>query len=393
VIRQIHSNGVHSDACTGPMTKLRRLRVVIIQEHLPHYRVAFYDKLRVILAATNIDCILTYDPNTASNLVQGRCDWAMPIPLKWLGSIGWQPALKMTKGADLIVIQQESKYLLNYLLWFHRLLGGCRLALWGHGRNMQARNPHSWSEKVKRYISRRVDWWFAYNETSAAVVRELGFPKDRITLVNNSIDTKAISAARRTLSTEAIARAKAGLGIESENVAIYTGGLYEEKRIPFLMEAAVKIRAQLPDFHLIIIGGGPLAKQVQNAADFKSWIHYLGPMNDEQKIPYWAIAKVSLLPGLVGLGVLDSFALGVPLITTDYPYHSPEIEYLRDDVNGVVVHDWTSIDAYAKSVVDLLQDKDKLARLIAEGDRAAQFYTIDNMAANFANGILNAVRT
>jgi glycosyltransferase involved in cell wall biosynthesis len=383
---------MHSDACTGPTTKLRRLRVVIIQEHLPHYRVAFYDKLRVILSATNIDCILTYDPNTANNLIKGSCDWAIPIPLKWLGSIGWQPALKMTKGADLIVMQQESKYLLNYLLWFHRLLGGRKLALWGHGRNMQARNPHSWSEKVKRYISRRVDWWFAYNETSAAVVRELGFPKDRITLVNNSIDTKAISAARRTLSTEAIARAKAGLGIESENVAIYTGGLYEEKRIPFLLEAAIKIRAQLPDFHLIIIGGGPLAKQVQNAADSNSWIHYLGPMNDEQKVPYWAISKVSLMPGLVGLGVLDSFALGVPLITTAYPYHSPEIQYLTDGLNGIIVGDWESVDVYADTIVTLLTHDDLRESMAAEGRKAAGLYTIENMAINFANGIFKALQ-
>lgn len=392
MFRHFHSNAAHSDACTGPTTNLRRSRVVIIQEHLPHYRVAFYNQLHSILASHNVDCVLVYDPNTASNLIKGHCDWANPIPVKWFGPIGWQPALSMTKNADLVVVQQESKYLLNYLLLLNRLLSRAKLAFWGHGRNMQARNTKSWPERVKRFISTRVDWWFAYNETSAAVVRDLGFPKDRITLVNNSIDTKAIAAARCSLSLRAIESAKASLGIESSNVAIFTGGLYDEKRIPFLLEAAAKVRAQLPDFHLIIIGGGPLANLVQNTADSSPWIHYLGPMNDEEKIPYWAMAKVSLLPGLVGLGVLDSLALGVPLITTAYPFHSPEIEYLHEGVNGVIVHEWTNIDAYARAVVDLLRDKARLAHMIAEGDRAIQFYTIENMAANFSNGILKALQ-
>jgi L-malate glycosyltransferase len=35
-----------------------------------------------------------------------------------------------------------------------------------------------------------------------------------------------------------------------------------------------------------------------------------------------------LMPGLVGLAVLDAFADGIPRVTTVIEYHSPEIEYL-----------------------------------------------------------------
>lgn len=376
------------------MIKARRdgRSVLIVQEHLPHYRVPFFEKLRSTLNGLGISLQLIYSEAVVSRLLPGKLPWARPVTTIHCGGLVYQHVMPFAAGADMVIVPQEVKYVSLAYLFARRATGSIKLAFWGHGRNMQARNRHSWPERVKRHVSTQVDWWFAYNETSAAVVRDLGFPKDRITLVNNSIDTKAMSVARRALSTETIASAKASLGIDSENVAIFTGGLYEEKRIPFLLEAAAKIRAQLPDFYLLIIGSGPLAKQVQNAADSCPWIHYLGPMNDEEKIPYWAMAKVSLLPGLVGLGVLDSFALGVPLITTNYPYHSPEIEYLRDDIDGVIVHDWTNVDAYAKSVVDLLKDKNKLARLITEGDRAAQFYTIENMAENFVNGIIKALQ-
>jgi glycosyltransferase involved in cell wall biosynthesis len=368
-------------------------RVVIIQEHLPHYRVPFYNCLRSLLNNHNIDYILVYDPNTASNLIPGQVEWAVPVPIKWLGSLGLQPIMGSTKGVDLVVIQQEVKYLLNFALLIRRIFGGPKIAFWGHGRNMQARNHNSPAEKIKRLISTRVDWWFAYNERSAAVVKHLGFPEERITLVQNAIDTRSLIETRNRLSPEKIESTKAYLGIHSSDIAVYTGGLYEEKRLPFLLEAAAKIRAKLPDFHLIIIGGGPQKDLVAQAARDNGWIHYLGPKNDTDKLPFWAISKVSLMPGLVGLGVLDSFALGVPLIATAYPYHSPEIEYLRDGINGIIVNDWESSDAYANAVVHLLQNDRERESMASEGRKAAEFYTIENMAENFTQGILAALRS
>jgi glycosyltransferase involved in cell wall biosynthesis len=366
--------------------------VLIAPGHIPHYRNRFYELLTQNAAAAGIRLKIAAARAVPANILPGIVPGLIDAPMRKLGPLTWQNTLTPSAGCDLVIAQQEAKYVSNYLLQAKRLFSPQKFAFWGHGKNFQSKSSRTIAETIKRQTALRCDWWFAYNAASAAVVKELGFPEERITLVNNSIDTNALIAAHKALSPEAIESAKASLGIDSSNVAIYTGGLYEEKRIPFLLQAAAKVREQLPDFHLIIIGGGSLSKLVQNAADANSWIHYLGPMNDNEKIPYWAMAKVSLLPGLVGLGVLDSFALGVPLITTDYPYHSPEIEYLHNGVNGVIVRDWENIDAYARAVVDLLRDKDRLARMIDEGDRAARFYTIENMAANFASGIQKALQ-
>jgi glycosyltransferase involved in cell wall biosynthesis len=365
--------------------------VLIAPGVIAHYRTRFYELLSKHADEAGIRLRVVASRVLPTNMLPGYASSLVDAPLYSLGPFALQNTLTPSAGCDLVIAQQEAKFVANYALQIKRLFSSQKFAFWGHGKNFQSKCTHSLGETVKRYTALRCDWWFAYNAASASAVKELGFPEDRITLVNNAIDTEGLIATRRALSTESIERAKAGLGINSSNVAIFTGGLYDEKRIPFLLEAAVKVRSQLPDFHLIIIGNGPLAHSVQKAADSCPWIHYLGPMNDEEKISYWAMAKISLLPGLVGLGILDSFALGVPLITTAYPYHSPEIEYLRDGINGVIVHDWTSIDAYASAIVDLLQDKGKLASLIAEGERAAQFYTIENMATNFANGILKAL--
>ena len=95
------------------------------------------------------------------------------------------------------------------------------------------------------------------------------------------------------------------------------------------------------------------------------------------------------MPGLVGLGILDSFALAVPLVTTDIPIHSPEIEYLENHVNGVMTrHD---VNEYANVVVSLLADEHKYQLLKSAALLSSEKYSVEDMVENFIQGILSAI--
>ena len=94
------------------------------------------------------------------------------------------------------------------------------------------------------------------------------------------------------------------------------------------------------------------------------------------------------MPGLVGLGVLDSFAYGTPMVTTDVPYHSPEIDYLKDGVNGIIVNEAEDVDAYADAVARILTDEVWRTHLQAGAVEALQTYTIEAMAQRFADGVM-----
>ena len=89
---------------------------------------------------------------------------------------------------------------MNYLLIAGQLLGLRRFAFWGHGRNFQAANPDSLSEKIKRWVVRIPHWWFVYTEGAAKYVQALGYPRDRVTVVYNAIDTKGLIEHRREMT-------------------------------------------------------------------------------------------------------------------------------------------------------------------------------------------------
>lgn len=365
---------------------------LIIQEHMPAFRVGFYEILREKLAAEGVRLDLIYAPNQRNTFVTAEVDWAIRVPILWIGGkIGWQPVLRYCRGRDLVVVQQETKYLVNPVLQLWSKFGGPKVAYWGHGKNFQTSDTTSLEGRVKAWLSRRVDWWFAYNRLSGDAVRDLGFSNKQITEVMNAIDTTLIRKTMAETSPDSLRAHKARLGIESEHVAVYTGGLYKAKRIDFLIDSAVKIREQLADFHLIVIGHGPDAGLVEAAAASHPWIHAVGPKNDREKVPYWMISKLLLIPGLVGLVIVDALALGVPLVTTDYPFHSPEIDYLRSGQNGLLVHCGEDAKAYAHAVCALLKDEPTRLGLAETAKSDGGLYSFEAMATNFAEGVMRCL--
>lgn len=326
-----------------------------------------------------------------SHMMGAALDWATTVRHQMLGPFLWHMLGRHCRDADLIIAQQEVKYLRCHMLLLKSRIWGPKFAYWGHGRNFQARNPNSVAEKVKKFLSRRVDWWFAYNDLSARVVESYGYPTSRITSILNTIDINPLIEARRNLRKSDLSSLRQELNLKSENIGIYTGGLYSIKRVGFLLESVQKIREQITDFELIVIGDGCDRMLVEEAATKHSWIHYVGVKKSTEKVPYWALSKVLLMPGGVGLVITDSFALGVPMITTDTTLHGPEIEYLKNGENGMLVECGDSPAAYSDAVVRLLKDTGRLNKMRLQALESAKYYTIEVMAERFCKGVIQAL--
>jgi glycosyltransferase involved in cell wall biosynthesis len=385
-------------AATIPTSSTGRPVVTVVYRWLPYYRIPFYEAFRKELDQRGVTLRLIYGQPTAEEATKqdtGSISWGHAIESRVIAvgarSLLWQPCASLVKGSDLVIVEQASKLLLNYVLLARQWLGGPKVALWGHGRNFQQHGASRLGEAVKRVVSRWPHWWFAYTEGSAEIVRGLPYPADRITVVQNAIDTSALRQRRVSVDDEVLSALRSRWGIRSQNVAIYSGGLYAEKRVRFLLDAAHALRRRVPDFELIVLGAGPDQRLVEEAASENTWIHYPGPCFGSEKAAYFGLSRVMLMPGLVGLAVVDAFALEVPLVTVDLPYHSPEIAYLHHGENGLKLPAETDPEGYAGAVADLLADGVRLERLRAGCRSAAKVYTLEAMVDRFADGVVEAL--
>ena len=299
----------------------------------------------------------------------------------------WQHVHAHLRDADLVVLSQENSLLSNYPLLFAGR-SSRRVAFWGHGANFQRRSAARLSEALRRWTAQSVDWWFGDTVLSVDAVVEAGFPRERITQLDNAADTLTLRDECASISEEEVNAARTALGLGSGFTAVALGSLYPERRIDFLLEACDQLVRTAPDFQLIVIGAGPEAGKVERAATTRPWCRYLGPQVGRPKALYLAMADVMLNPGVVGLGILDAFASVSPLITTACPGHGPEIAYLEED-NGVMTAD--DVPSFVEACLRLRADSSALERLRDGCRSGAARYTLERTVGNFADGIRAAL--
>ena len=229
------------------------------------------------------------------------------------------------------------------------------------------------------------DWYFGYTSGIVPYLTQHGVSADRITAVQNAVDTSELRKSLESISDDEVARAKAELRVADAPTGIYCGILEPTKHVPFLIEAARLVRRQIPNFQLLIVGSGPDRAWVEEVAGANPWIHYLGQKFGREKALALRMADIFVLPGRVGLAVLDSFAAGLPLFTTDLTIHGPEASYLVDGENGrKTAH---HLQTYADAVVETLSSPSLLEQLRQTAAATASQYTIEAMAENFRRGI------
>ncbi len=369
--------------------------VLIVQEMVKHYREPFYKQLHERLAARGIEVRVAYgEPRLAHSkmrdMVQLPDNMGVKVPTKWLLNerLVYQRIGSHVANADLVIVEQAVKYVWNVPLTLASMLGLKRVAQWGHGWNRV--NGDGAVEWLKRKAIKRCDWWFAYTPGTADFVIANGMPADKVTVTWNALDTKPLQAAVDGVSEGEIAALRTEFGIPATaKVGIYAGGLYALKRLPALLDAAMRIKAEVADFHLLILGDGADGKLVRARAADTDWMHVLGPTFDTRRAICLRTADIFLCPGVLGLAVLDAFVGRMPILTMDIVGHGPEEEYLEDGINGLRTGD--TAEAFGQAAADLLNDPARLAAMKAAAANAAGEYTIERMVDRFEEGVLLAL--
>jgi len=356
-------------------------RVVFIQKFVPHYRLPLFESLRDQLKKNNIEFILIYgspDPYEGSKIKMSYPEWGIKVDSKIFKFFGrylyWQGAIHKVRKGDIVIAEQAAKLLDNYILYFMQQFGYIKFCYFGHGKNFQNKYEIPISRFIKKLMLKRISCWFSYTNMSTDALLEQGVSVDKIQTVNNTLQKT------NTLTEKDVTRI--------DHKLVYIGGLYNDKRIEFLLESAELIYQSCKGIELHIIGSGPLADLVRSFATTNTWCKYYGSAYGEDRDRLLFSSSAILMPGLVGLVAVDSFHYACPIITTNCGQHSPEYCYLENNTNSLILDDEGNPASYANLVLEFLNDQ-TLRSSVRQGSRnSADEYTIDDTASNFVKGIM-----
>lgn len=385
---------------TKAMQEIKKVPVVVLfQYRMFHYRKELLALLRDKLAVAGVKLELVYGQPYKHEILKNdvtTIDWGHQVhnwylPIREKKDLCWQPLPKAVKIPDMVIFMQENRLLANYYWIMQSMIGRTRTAFWGHGRDFQSKAPGGLRERWKKANIRSVDWWFAYTSMTLDVLEENGFPADHTTLLNNSIDTTGFQREAAMVPEQELATLRAQLGIaDGAPVGLFCGSLYPDKKPEFMIAAADLIYQNQRDFHFVVIGDGQSAPVMREAALSRPWMHCVGVKHGRDKAALFKLAAFVINPGLVGLHVLDAFALSLPMLTTSTALHSPEIAYLEHGKTGFITEEEPR--AFADSALTLIGDPGYAATVRDNCYQASLNYSIDRMATRFTEGIVRCLQ-
>jgi hypothetical protein len=183
--------------------------------------------------------------------------------------------------------------------------------------------------------------------------------------------------------SQAQGQVKSSIG--HQDTAIYIGSTDSSKKIDFLLDACQLVHNETPSFKLRFFTSSPMSDQLSRRIARMPFVENCGKADNESFGDIASTGHFILCPGRVGLIAVDSMHLVLPIITTSWKYHAPEMEYL--EVGKDILVSQESVLEYSRLILNIVSGKIQLNSFRKSLVDKSYIYTIENMVSNFHNGV------
>lgn len=268
-----------------------------------------------------------------------------------------------------IIIQVFDPHFMN-LFFFPRFVKNKKIILWSHGLGKS-----DLANKIRKLIYKQADAIVTYSLDGKNKLIELGLPTEKIFVAHNTVHVPN----HQDTSTMA------------KKTFLYMGRLQRRKRLDIFLQVFHNLSLGEKGYKFQIIGDGEEEKRyllaLINELNLTDYVElHPGTFDDSKLYEYFKESLYYVSPGPVGLGVLHSFAYGVPVLTMASHSHGPELKNIINDSNGMVFKDRLEFESLLPEYLD-----EKLA--ITMGQNAYNHYNeharIENMVEGFVAAIGN----
>lgn len=371
-------------------------KVVIVQPYVPAYRLAFFESLRSKLIHNGINCTV------AAGVPQGKqAKRADAATAEWLQQISYANVLIKGKridlaarprpwqDADAVIMGLEGTSIPAYQALIHRARKqDQRVGLWGHVR------PYvTAGQPIDLWLERRQMEWadhvFAYTPGGKSYAIEKGVPSKKITTVMNTVDTDSLRTQLERVSHETVQTFAKIHNFDPHRLLCYIGGMDESKNLELLVDALEFLWNTDRSVKILIGGKGEQEGLLEKAYQRHQAIP-LGYLDVQAKALALRSSRAICMPGRIGLVAVDALVAHTPIITTDWPFHAPEAEYLHEGVSRITAP--SSAQGFAEKILEFLNSGSDDQKVTDTRSTAWAYPTMQEMVGNYARGIQNMLQ-
>lgn len=333
--------------------------------------------------------------------IELKISWLVKVQTKLFSIFGltfiWQRLGKVLSpiNYDLVLLPEGIFYLSNYVTmlrcWWHNIPFG----LYTHGFNYQRKTKiyAKAQEFLRAFIHRRCAVLIVYSEEGALHLQNNnGVNRERIFIAKNTLDVESIVRKAKTITPNQIAQCRLELGAKTDDVLlVYIGRIEVIKNPDWVVETVVRLRQRKLPVRAIFVGDGAYMTELQKKLakspdDISEAIKFIGRVPVDEVDLYLRSGDITVMPGMTGLAIVHSFAVGRPYVTIKSPYHSPEINYLQLGVNGLIAE--ATIEDFCETVAYLVTNQEKRQSM---GKAALEYAKHELSMANQIKGFEQAI--
>lgn len=368
--------------------------IAVVQPYLAQYQLPFFELSRDRLLEHGISLeVLAGSPSASrrkrrdqANIAFSHAIPVMRLPNGFL-KFDYQDSRlsKCSSAPDAVILEQATRHLDSYYHLIRSRFGGPAVAFWGHGRAFH-RNESKSLRNWRASMTNAASWFFAYTGEGADSVAEAGFPRDRISILNNATDTRSLIGAMASISSDTRQSFMDAHGLSSSNTAIFIGGIDEGKDIETLVKVCTLVSQVNPKFRCLVVGAGSLEHLLTSRDAIESGVRFLGRLYGNQKALALSVADIALIPREVGLVAVDALAADIPVVTQAKAGHGPEFAYL---IEGSSVFTSTAgAEALSDLVRRVLTERRLLQGTSILSKPAVRELTVEQMSLSFSDGVV-----
>lgn len=341
------------------------LKILILQNTIMHYRKPFFNEL-----SKSYDITVLHSGN--NSLTKNDFYKEIIVPVKKVGPFSFQKnVLKEinTEYYDVVIAMSDIRWVMNMLAVF--CSSNVCFFYWGHrySKNIIINS-------IRDFFLHLSDGAIMYSDSETKKMINRGMDKSKIFIANN---TMLISNS----SNESC---------NKKDSFLFVGRAQKRKKVDELIRAFANVKDNIPNYvNIDIVGEGEeniYLKALAEELCIVDRIIFHGAITDDEKLKkLFSKAFAYVSPGPVGLGVLHSFAYGVPVVTKYTGKHGPEFDNLIHNTNALL---YNSVDELKNILIELANDAGLTIKL---GSNAFQLYSNNRSITNMVAGFQEAIKS